>query len=346
MAEGRDLTDVLARVARVWRDPEHPARAEAVARTLEAPNRFTEEAVAFAVNHWMHTLAREAPAWTVGRPTKPRTVEVWHAGRVPLDGLEDLLAVLRAGHRYRGVLAAASPYLLPAFVAALAADLPGLPVTFIAEGDHAGEPDALIAADAEDVRARAEERWACLGLRPERCLLRPVRFAVAVIDGRETADEREGLAVDALLYEGRSPRNTVLIFAPEGLAPDPYLEAFATFRGVFPAHPDTPGALQMQKALLEAYGQPHAYGEGPSFLISKGPADVQSPGHLRWVEYAVPDEVQAFLAANRERLTCVVARPAVARRMRLRGPVVAPGMAHRFSPEDAMAEALGFLARI
>src|SRR5690625_7069703 len=59
----------------------------------------------------------------------------------------------------------------------------------------------------------------------------------------------------------------------------------AAFRGVFPAHEKTPGSLKMHQAMLAAVEHPHAYGEGLEFLVSKGPPEVQIPGHVRWSEY-------------------------------------------------------------
>ena len=50
------LVDVAAR----WREPDHPPREEAVAETLEAPNRWTEEALDYALNRWMQRLTLEA----------------------------------------------------------------------------------------------------------------------------------------------------------------------------------------------------------------------------------------------------------------------------------------------
>ncbi|GIV59828.1 MAG: hypothetical protein KatS3mg043_0917 [Rhodothermaceae bacterium] len=348
MPEGEaSWVDVLARVARAWRDPDHPARAEAVERTLAAPNRFTEEAVAFAVNQRMHALTHEAVAgWMKPATGPPRTVGVLHAGSEPLEGLEALLAVVLAGHRYRGVVAAASPGLLPAFVAEVRAAAPELPARFVPDDVLWDEAEALIAYGDESRQEQVRAACRLHGLPSGRCLCVPSGFAVAVLDGQETAAERERLAEDVLLYEGLSPRNVALVWAPRDLSPDPYLEAFALFRSVFPPHPGTPGALQMQKALLEAFGVPHAYGEGPSFLVSKGAPEVQSPGHLRWSEYDRLDDVRRWVAAHRAVLTGVVARPAVRRALPPDLPVVPPGEMHRPALDDLGAAIRSFLATL
>src|SRR5690625_7578985 len=61
MPEIRELRRTLARVAERWRDPDYEPRAAAVEETLAAPNRFTEEAVAFAVNQQKALVTPDAP---------------------------------------------------------------------------------------------------------------------------------------------------------------------------------------------------------------------------------------------------------------------------------------------
>ncbi len=326
------LVEAVARAAVAWRDPAHPARAGAAAQSLEAPNRFTEEALAFAINQQMHALRREALyAWIGGRRARTaRTVGVLHPGNVPLAGLQDLLAVVLTGHRYRGALSSKSPYLLPAFAEEVRQEGAGdVPVASAeAEALFAGA-QAIIATGNDETRAWAEAQCEAHDIPPARRLLRGRRYAAAVIDGHESEDEREGLAEDVLLHEGYGCRNVALLWAPAGLSPDPYLKALAAFRGVFPVHPALPGALQMQQAFLEATDQPHAYGEDLEFLVSRGAPDVQRPGHLRWTAYDDLDEVRDWIEAHRGRLQLVVARSSLAERLPASLPLTPPGTAQR-----------------
>lgn len=325
------MIEAVARVAARWREPDHPARAGAVARTLEAPNTFTAEAVAFAVNQQMHALTPEAlAAWVGGRQAAaPVTVGVLNAGNVPLVGLQDLLAVLLTGHRYLGVVSSKSPHLLPAFVDALRAELPSLPAAFATFEALLERAGAVIATGTDETRDAVAAACAERGIPPERRLLRGHRYAVAVIDGRERRQERENLAEDILLHEGYGCRNVALLWAPRGLDADPYFEAMAVFRSVFPPHPSTPAGLKMQQAMLAAFDVPHAYGEGLEFLVSRGAPEVQRPGHLRWVEYDDLAAVGAWLEAHRGELQLVVARPRLAERLPAGLPVAPPGEAQR-----------------
>lgn len=327
----RVVMDAIARAAQSWQDPDYALRAEAVAQTLEAPNRFTEEAIAFAVNQQMSLLTPEAIQAWIGecRVAASRRVGVLNAGNIPLVGLQDFLAVVLTGHQYLGAVSSKSPVLLPAFVAEVQQHTDALAASFASVEDIFAESEGLIATGTDETRAWAAKACQERGIPPERCLLRGHRYAVAVVDGQETEAERDGLAEDALLHEGYGCRNVALIWAPKELAPDAYLESMAAFRGIFPPHPDTPGVLKMQQAFLAALDAPHAYGDGLEFLLSKGEADLQGPGHLRWVEYDDFDDVNAWIDQHTEALQLVVARPQVAGRLTGAAPVESPGMAQR-----------------
>jgi hypothetical protein len=67
----------------------------------------------------------------------------------------------------------------------------------------------------------------------------------------------------------------------------------------------------MQQAFLAAVGMPHAYGEGLAYLVSRGEAEVQGPGHVRWVPYTSLDEVVAWISAHRSEIQVVSGRPSV-----------------------------------
>src|SRR5690625_4842389 len=116
MPEIRELRRTLARVAERWRDPDYEPRAAAVEETLAAPNRFTEEALAFAVNQRMDLLTNDPlDAWLGVAAESPSYVAVLNAGKDPFARLQVLLAELWIGNRYCGVASSKSPVLIPAF---------------------------------------------------------------------------------------------------------------------------------------------------------------------------------------------------------------------------------------
>lgn len=301
----------LARVAERWQDPDHPPRQRAAAETLTYDNRFTSEAVAFAVNQQMALLTEPALTAWAGTPevsAEPLTVGVIGAGNVPLADLQDFLAVALSGHRFLGHVSSKSPLLLPAFVREVQAET-DLSASFGSIDDVFEASEALIATGTDETLDHIRDRVAGLGLPTHRLLLRGNRFAVAVIDGKESLEGRGGLAEDALLHEGFGCRNVAIIWAPAGLSPDPYLDPMAQLREVFPAHANTNPSLRMPRAFLKATNTSHAFGEG--FLLSKGEPEPQQPGHIRWAEYETLDAVNAWLVSNEDRLQLIAARPAV-----------------------------------
>lgn len=347
----RRRIEAIGRAAEVWQDPEHEPRAAAVEKTLDESNRFTEEAVAFAVNQQMHQLVERELLfeWLAGRrPADARLIGVLHPGNVPLAGLQDVIAVLIAGHRYLGSLSSKSPHLLPAFASEVERHVDELPVRFGSADDVFGKADAVVATGSDETRVWAEAECDEHDIGSSRRLLRGSGFAVAIVDGNESEEEREGLAEDILLHEGLGCRNVALVWAPAGLEPDPYLEAMAAFRSIFPAHEETPGALQMQQAFLEAVDTPHAYGEGLVFLVSKGAPEIQKPGHTRWSDYEDLADVREWLDRHRDRLQLVV----VPERLKQAVPgglqTAPPGEAQR-PPIDwrpGGVDTIGFLTRL
>lgn len=272
-------------------------------------NRFTEEAVVFALNQQMTLLKVESiHEWvSVHNSVADCTVGVLNAGNIPLVSLQDWLAVVLMGHAYRGVLSSKSPYLLPAFVSEVKQRYDALDTAFVRLDELWPQVDALIATGSDETIAMMQAASETHGISPDRCLFRGHRLSIAILDGKEGEQERMDLAEDVLLHEGLGCRNPAILWAPEACLPDDYLSSFAVFRGVFPAHSRTPGSLQMKKAFLEAFDIPHAYAEGLEFLISRGEAEPQEPCHIRWVSYDSLDEVKLWVSDHSDAVQLVLA---------------------------------------
>lgn len=302
--------NAVAEVAAEWREPDHPPRANAVADTVDAPNRWTEEALNYALNRWMQRLTVEALIRWLGdvAATERITVGVLHGSSDPFEGVREAVAVWISGHTYLGHVPEASPALLPAFAGEVAEHHAEVPPEFVSRDGLFGRADAVMAQPDRGEVESFHERCGNHGIPESRRFVRPALCAVGVLDGNESEDIRNRLAEDLLLYEGGGHRRLALLWAPQDFPPDPYLEAMARFRGAFPGHPDTPGALQMQKAFLEAHDEPHAYAEGLQFLVSRGAPEPQPPGHVRWSEYEDLDDVRDWIQEKREDLSAVVAR--------------------------------------
>jgi hypothetical protein len=320
--------EAIADVAAEWRDPEHPPRAAAVEETLAAPNRWTEAALEHALNRWMQCLTVERLTKWLGdeRPAESVQVGVLHAETEPVAGLRDALAVWALGHSYVGHVPASSPALLPAIAEALRGQGLEVQARFTEREEVLEAADALVAEpdSEEEVHEKCEEA----GIPEERRLIRPPVYSVGVVDGHESEDEMGRLAEDMLLYEGQGRRRLALLWAPRDHSPDDYLEAMAHFRGLFPAHEDTPGTLQMQQAFLEARDQPHAYADGLEFLMSRGEPEVQRTGHVRWTEYDGLEAVADWLGDRGDAIYSVIARSDLHDRLPAFHTIRTPGGVH------------------
>ena len=330
------FADALRHVATDWTDPDHASRAEAAAACVERSNTLTEPAVTFALNQFMDQLADDgAAAWGDGTADTPAAIGVVVDDPVPTEMLRRACAVWGAGHRLVARSDAAAIPIVQAFAQALRAEDARAEVRWVDADDVYARADALLALPTADTVDAVREQIDAHGFKDAHVHLTPPTYSVAVLDGEETEDEREDLAEDVLLYEGRSRRNVALVWAPHDQNPDPYLEGMAQFRAVVPAHASTPGALELPKALLEAQDASHAYADGLQFLLSRGDPDPQPGAHVRWTEVDALDAVHDWIHAHDAVLHAVVARPALHDRLDVAVPLLPPGHVHRPAVPDA-----------
>ncbi len=307
VAKANIIITALAKAAQRWSDYDYPVRQDAVNRSLEADNRFTEAAVTFAVNQQMALLTEEAlRSWQeqLGWDEK-RTVGVLNPGNIPFVELQDFVGVVLSGASYIGSVSSKSPALFPAFLSDVIEIYPDLRADISDWEDVVESCDILIASGSDDTMLKVSEMADEASIVSEARWIRGHRFSVSVLGGRESKDDLVSLAEDALLHEGLGCRNTALIFAPAAMEIDPVLDCFATFRGTFAAHPATTGSLKMQQAFLKAVSTPHAFADDLQFLISRGEAEPQQPGHLRWVPYENLEEVTDWLNDHTSEIQCV-----------------------------------------
>ena len=208
--ENYGIISVLVQTARAWKSPTYEQlRSHVVKKTLTASNAFTEEALEFAIDQQMDGVTEAAlSAWIGQRAIKERcSVGVINAGNVPLVGLQDLLAVLVCGHSYVGVLSRKSPYLLPAFVKTLLDRGADINAEFVDRDEMWSKADAVIATGSNEAIAQIKVLASRRGLAPDMCLFRGNRYGIAILNGFESENDLDGLALDVLLHEGAGCRN-------------------------------------------------------------------------------------------------------------------------------------------
>ena len=151
-------------------------------------------------------LRRWLSAYPVPVP-QPRNVLVVMAGNIPAVGFFDLLCVVASGHRSCWKPAAKDTVLMDYVVGELLRRDPGLPV---ARYDGTEPVDAVIATGSDQAERHFRARYAGIPM-----LLRGTRRSVAVLSGRESAEQLAGLADDIWAYSGLGCRSVSLIFAPK-----------------------------------------------------------------------------------------------------------------------------------
>lgn len=338
-----DRISALSAAAADWREPDHPDREAAVKAALAANNRCTKEAMAFTLNQRMHTLTAEAlTAWAeeIPRTAAPQAVALVDEGDTPLSTFHLWIAVILAGHTVQYRPPPAFPGLLPAFADAVAG--------YLGDALLTSRDASLDSFHANAVIAKSNNKPSPLsnhGHYQSRSLWIGQHTSIAIVGANPTEKTWEGIAEDALLYDGMGNTSPGLLFAPVECDPDAFLDACAHFRAVYPAHRDTPGRLKMQQAMLEALDIPHGYSDNLGFLVSKGEAEVQSPGHIRWVPYASLRDISPQLPPD---LNLVAAPDDIAQevgRLTPGIPHIPPGTAHRPSIEGHTSKAslLSFL---
>ena len=343
------LVEAIRSVAEKWLDPEYALRVEAERALCKSEIRATPEAVAFAINQQMPQLSGSEPFERMQGRWQDRREKVGVVLRcdVPLGGLWEWFLVVLSGFEYVGYYESEPDILLRAFSDDVQKACPGLRSSFEQIQNINSGIDALIALGPhDDMLSQVKLSSQAAGL--AHVLFRPVKFSVAVIDGKESKVELEDLAEDVLMHEGSGEANVRIIWAPEELNPDPYFESFAFFRGVYPAHERTPGSLQMKKAFLAAQDVPHAYGEGLEFLISRGEPSNLEPCHIRWVTYRALSDVHHWVQGNHEDIHVLVVRQKMHHQFTTTVPVLKPGKAHRLTVQEHIDASiiLDFLASI
>lgn len=327
------IEQTIIAVAQKWTDPEYPPRTLAESITLEAPNRFTEESLAFAINYAMDLLSSQLKGvYEEDKGEEAVVVGVLLNGETPLQGLLEIIEHICRGHKAVAVVPEASPALLPAFFSEVNESLGKDVVRFASEPEVIRYAEILTGYGAEEDAERWKELALQEGFEESALFFSFGQYVVGIIDGSENHADLSGFAEDILLHEGGASANIRLLFAPKNQSPDPLLNVLAGFRELFPPHESTDGSLAMPAAFLESAGQ--SFAVGPGFLISKGDPESQSGAHLRWSEYENLEDVVSWVSENASRIRAISAAPELAEKLVQAGlsqeiEVIHPGDAHR-----------------
>lgn len=281
----------------------------AIRRAWQHNGWSTEENVRFACAAWGDALTPEAIGqWCARYPALSdaegrrgsRVVGLILAGNVPLVGLHDVLSVWLSGHRGRIKCSSQEPELVPLLVRALDHLHPGTAAQLSFAPERLGAVDALIATGSDNT-ARYFEHY--FGHVPR--IVRRNRVSVAVLDGSESEAELAALGEDVFRYFGLGCRNVSKVLLPQGFDLDRLFGAFFPWKGIV-HHKKYGNNYDYTRALWMLDRVPFLEN---GFLLLKEDAALASPvSALFYERCADAAAAEAFLAAHRDRIQCVVGR--------------------------------------
>lgn len=228
----------------------------------------------------------------------PITVAVIMAGNIPLVGFHDFVCVLLSGNRVAAKLSSDDKTLLPALAEHLVQFVPGLGERIVFSTGRIAEMDAVIATGSDNSLTYFKQYF---GKYPH--IFRKNRTSIAVLSGRESAEEMKELANDVFSYFGLGCRNVSHLMVPEGFNIDLF------FEGIY----DHGGIVHNNK-----YGNNYDYNKAVyllnqhplldnNFVLLRESADLFSPlAMIHYQYYKEKSDVDSFLADHEGEIQVVV----------------------------------------
>lgn len=221
------LTAIVALGKQFSKLATNPNTTSAITEAYIKNNWFTAENTTFALNAWSKSLTKEkVEKWLDNiKPTeKSKKVGIIMAGNVPLTGLHDLLCVLATGNIAIVKTSSQDEVLINMAIDFLVRIEPKLADKIILT-EKLHNTDAVIATGSNNSARHFEYYFRNIPL-----LLRKNKNSVAIVTGKETPEEYNGLAKDIFTYFGLGCRNITHVFLPEGYDPTllyPHFEFFS-----------------------------------------------------------------------------------------------------------------------
>ncbi len=275
---------------------------ELLQKTHEQNAWYTSEQVLYAMRQWGELL-READLaeWLSAYPRagqRSLTIALVLAGNIPLVGFHDFLCALITGNRALVRCPSNDRLLLPFLASRLQQTEPALAERIrFTDGKLEGF-DAVIATGSNNTSRYFDHYFASW---PN--IIRKNRNSVAILTGRESEAELQGLAEDVFRYFGMGCRSVSKLFVPSGYDFDRLFKAFFAFRHLAD-HQKYANNYDYNKAVYLMSGA-HMLDNG--FLLLKEDSGLGSPiGTLFYESYESLPALWQLLEGQAGALQCVV----------------------------------------
>ena len=273
-------------------------------RASEFNGWFTKNNVLNAFSKWSKILNNSnLIKWTSSydlSKVEPKKIGVIMAGNIPLVGFHDFMTVLISGHELIVKQSSSDAHFLPLiakYLEYIAPEFKGR-ITFTEE--RMSEFDAVIATGSNNT-ARYFDYY--FGKYPH--IIRRNRNSVAVLTGKESAEDLQKLGEDIFRYFGLGCRSVSKLFVPRGYDFDKLFEAIYPYKDVlnydkYVNNYDYNKAvyLMSQYQLLEN-----------GFLMLKEDNSYASPIATLFYEYYDDDKaLQQKIQTDKESIQCLVGK--------------------------------------
>lgn len=286
---------------------------EDLARAAKAQNPwFTSDSTRFALQGLVQLLDEDKlvdfilnyPTLNDTRPTY--TIGVVMAGNIPAVGFHDALCVLLSGHRLLAKLSKDDQILMRYLLEQIILLEPAM-APFIEITERLSGMDAVICTGSDN-SARYFEHY--FGKYPH--IIRKNRTSIAILDGKESKQELDGLVRDVLTYYGLGCRNVSKLYIPSSQPIEKIIDAFEEYAHVIDNHKYANNYTYNRAVLL--LNQEAFLDNG--FVLFKESDSLHSPLSVLFYEkYDSEAELEAKLKALEGQLQCVVGHSMVAHRI-------------------------------
>lgn len=179
-----------------------------------------------SIQEMLEISALEAWFKNINVTSAPKKIGLILAGNIPLVGFHDILSVLATGNTAVIKLSSSDNQLLPVLLKQLVTFEPLLAERII-YAERLKDFDAIIATGSNNTSRYFEYYF---GKVPN--IIRKNRNSIAVLDGKETAEEIKLLGHDIFDYFGLGCRNVSKIYLPEGYEISNFFEPLEQFQPI------------------------------------------------------------------------------------------------------------------
>lgn len=276
---------------------------ETVVRAGQMNGWFTKDNILHALAQWGALLTEEnlvdwLSRYPIQKTTSPKTVGIVMAGNIPLVGFHDFLCVLLSGNNVLAKLSSNDKVLLPYLSNYLIQQEPSLAARIAFTDGKMEGFDAVIATGSNNTSRYFEYYF---GNKPN--IIRKNRNSVAILTGKESAEELTALGEDIFRYYGLGCRNVSKIYVPKGYDFEPFFNAIFSYKDIIDQHKYANNYDYNKAVYLMSDFKILDNG----FLILKEDDGQASPISVLFYAYYDSDEtLEQELTAQEEQIQCIV----------------------------------------